>query len=233
MTIKKSAHALETDELLNLLDTKEVIDDKTVQYKNDVLGFISTFAIEPGEDRIKQYTLFSIYKVWSKSPIKKTDFLREMQTFLESTNLKGCAAFYINQSAIKLTHSAYKHYTNENLKLKGRSWSKQFENFLKFHNLSSGDRWIHQEILYFIYDKYAHATGLDEHTRTYMSKNVFFVYCKLYLKQKVTKHGLLYAISDNIQSFFQIDQLARMEMEYAKQEEKVPKKRRKAPRPKP
>lgn len=229
-SIKKSAHTLETDELLELLEKKEVVEDKAVEYKNDVLGFISTFGIEHGEEKMKQHTLFTIYRVWSKNPLKKTEFLTEMRQYLQSTRIRQAMAFFVNQSAIKLTHSAYKYYTNENIRFNSRPWAKHFENFLKFHSLSPGERWIHGNILYFIYDKYCHATGLDKSPSTYMSKDNFLMYCKLFLRQKHTKNGTLYAISDNIQSFFQIGQLARMEAEYAKKE-KDKTKYRKTSRP--
>lgn len=226
---KKSAHTLETDELLDLLDKKEVTEDKVTEFTDDVLGFISTFGLEHGAEKIKQHTLFTIYRVWSKNPIKKTAFLSQMREYFETTDFRYTTGFLINQSAIKLTHAAYKFYTNENIRLTSRPWAKHFENFLKFHNLSPGERWINGNILYFIYDKYCHATGLDKVETLHMSKDTFLLYCKVYLKNKKTRKGSLYAISDNIQSFFQIGQLARMEVEYAKKE-KVQTKYRKTSR---
>lgn len=229
MSTKKSAHTLDTDELLDLLDNKEVVEDTTIEYKNDVLSFISTFALEAGTEKIKQHTLFTIYKVWSKEPLKKTAFLSQMRGYFEITTIRHSTAFLINQSAIKLTHAAYKFYSNENFRLTSKPWAKHFENFLKFHNLSPGKRWINGNILYFIYDKYCHATGLDKNAASYMAKDTFLLYCKVYLEFKTTTKGVLYAISDNIQSFFQIGQLARMEQEYAK-EEKAQTGRRKTSR---
>ena len=230
MSVKKSPHSLKTDELLDLLDGKEVIEDVKVEYKNDILGFISTFGIEPGEEKIKQHTLFTIYKAWSQDPLKKTEFLAQMRDFLPTSRISNSYGFAINQSAIKLTHAAYKHFTNENHQLSGRRRTKHFENFLKFHSLTPGERWIHFEILYFIYDKYCHATGLDEHHTMYLTKEAFPAYCKLFLRHKNTKHGTLYGLSNNIESFFQIGQLQRMEIEYSKDVKKEkPKKRRKTP----
>jgi len=229
-TLKKSAHTLTSEELLQSIEEDSSTIEGTVAFRNDVLLFISTFGIEPGTDKIKQHTLFTIYKAWSKEAIKKTEFLSEMRNFLEVTKINNSAAFLANQSAIKLTHDAYKHYSNENVRIKSKTWASHYENFLRFHSLSPGKYWIHGEILYFIYDKYTHATGLDRNSMTYMGKDTFDVYCKLYLERKLTKHGKYYAVSDNIQQFFQIGQLERMNAEYSK--EKTQKKPSKRPRKK-
>jgi hypothetical protein len=197
--------------------------------------FISTFGIEPGEDKVKQHTLYTIYKAWSQDALKKNDFIHQMRDFFEVVFIGQSRGFGINQSAIKLTHDAYKHFSNERVREKSKTWATHFENFLRFHSLSPGKYWIHGEILFFIYDKYTHATGLDKNASTHMGKKTFDIYCKLYLEQKKTKHGKYYAISDNIQGFFQVDQLERMNKEYAKEEnkKKPSQKRRSSTKPKP
>ena len=45
--LKKSAHVLETEELLDLIDKDDSEVEPALVFKNDVLSFISTFAIEP------------------------------------------------------------------------------------------------------------------------------------------------------------------------------------------
>lgn len=216
--LKKSAHTLGTDELLEMLEENNVLQDAPIVYKNDVLTFISAFGIEPGREKIKQHTLFTIYKAWSQNPMKKQEFLKEMRNFLPSCQVSAARAFSINHSAIKLTHEAYKHYTNENIRLKSKHWAIHYENFLKFHALTPGKYWIYADMLYFIYDKYTHATGLDKTGVHHMTSNTFSVYSKIYLKHKKTKNGIKYAVSDNIQGFFQIGQLERMNKAHEKED---------------
>jgi len=225
--LKQSAHTLETDELLKLLEETEVKTDEPVQFEDDVLNFIATFTIEPGNEKIKQHTLYLIYKAWSQNPLKKMVFLNKMRNYFESCQVSGSAGYLINQNAIKLTHSAYKYFSNRNIRINSKAWAKHFENFLKFHALDKGNFWIHQEILYFIYDKFCYATGLANHSSKHFSKPTFFIYCQLYLPTKKTKKGILYGVTDNIQNFFQIGQLERMQKEYEKEKKKPKKRKRK------
>lgn len=223
---KVTPNSLETEELLELIeDAESQVEPQLTVYKNDILAFISTFDIQPGEDKIKAHTLYSIYKVWSKDAILKRQFCLAISQFFELN-----AGFYkINQNAIKLTHEAYSKFKKENRKLKSKHWTNHFENFLLFYSLKSEDFWIDAPLLYFIYDKYAHHTGLDNHINTYMGKEVFYNYANLFLRYKKTKHGTVYAVSKNILNQFQPDQFERMRKAYA-QDQKKPKKQRRKPR---
>ncbi len=227
--VKKSTHSLDTEELLGILETDETPQGEAeIVYKNDMLTFISTFALEAGENKIKQHTLYNIYKAWSKDPVKKSEFILEMANIFDTTQAKTSTCYLLNSSAIKLTHDAYKYYTNEaTVRPTSKIWKQHFENFLKFHSLTPGPYWVHANILYFIYDKYCHATGLDRSSKTYMGKATFFLYCSTYLeRKKYGRKGRYYGISDNIKSFFQIDQLQRMEAQYAQTNQAKPKKAR-------
>lgn len=214
--LKQSAHTIDTDELIKLLEEQEVIEDGPIDYEHDVLNFIATFNLEPGTERVKQHTLYLIYKAWSKNPLKKREFQAKMQDYFESTKTKS--SFYlINQNSVKLTHSAYKYFTNRNIRLNSKTWAKHFENFLKFHSLTKGDTYIDYRILYFIYDKFCYATGLYKAPHSRLGEKSFKIYCKLYLPEKITKHGTLYGVSPNIEQFFQVGQLARMKDQYEKE----------------
>lgn len=221
---KVAPNSLETDELLELI--KDAEPQSEVQqpiYKNDVLAFLSTFDIQPGEDKIKKHTLFSIYKVWSQDALLKNAFYTAISYFLELEN----GSYKVNQNAIKLTHEAYSRFKHENKRLKSKHWTRHFEDFLLFYALKSDNFWIEAPILYFIYDKYAHERGLDKSTRTHMGQQVFYSYANLFLKYKKTKHGTVYAVSENILNQFQPDQYNRMVKAYGEDQKKPKKQRRK------
>ena len=230
--LKTSAHTLETDELLELLQQEQLTEEGPVDYQDDVLNFIATFTIEPGTERIKQHTLYMIYKAWSKDPISKGQFQVKMGNYFESAKISNSGAYLINQNAIKLTHAAYKYFSNKNVRINSKAWAKHYENFLKFHSLTKGDHWIHEEILYFIYDRFCHMTGIDKHPSQHLSKETFRIYSRIYLPEKDTKRGRLFGVSDNIVNFFQIGQLERMKKEYEKEEVKKKPKRKRRPRSK-
>jgi hypothetical protein len=236
MTVRKTANFIETEELLKLLEEPQLNQETPdILYKNDILSFISVFNIQSGEDRIKKNTLYSIYRVWSKNPIPSKDFHLEMFKFLPVCQVQNAAGYNINQNAIKLTHEAYSLFKQQKVRtLKSKRWTQHFENFLLFHALTSGNFWLESDILYFIYDKYTHERGLDRTVHLYMTKEVFYIYADIFLKHKITKYGKMYGISENIQNFFQPDQLARMQKAHAKEiiEKDKPKSKRKTSKPK-
>lgn len=235
--IKKSPNALETNELLDLLDKTTPVKDEPesigLNYKNDTLNFLSVFNIQDGQDKIKKNTLYAIYRVWSKDPISPKDFHMEMKKFLAGTQLNNSVGYRINNNAIKLTHEAYSKFKQENNKLKSKFWTSHFEDFLLFNALKSGTFWIEAPILYFVYDKYAHERGLDRTGKTYMSREVFYAYADLFLKYKKTKDGKIYGLTESITNMFQDGQLERMRITHIKDEKKKkaePKKSSRKPR---
>lgn len=224
MSVKKTTKALDTEELLKILEDNksDLKEENEILYENDILEFLSTLKIEPGEDKIKKYTLYSIYKVWSKDAVTKKEFYIELDAFLPTTSITGTVAYKINNNAIKLTQAAYSHFKKENVRLKSKFWAKHFENFLDYHSLKSGNHWINRSLLYFLYKQYTKDLKLDKSITMYLSKNNFYTYCEIFLKQKITKNGKLYAVSDNIMNFFKDDGQLKMKEKNAKKDKTGP-----------
>lgn len=224
--IKKTATQVQTEELLNLLDEDNTSDEVNyTEYKNDILQFISVFNLKPGEEYIKAFTLYSIYKVWSKTPISKTAFYSEICKYFESLNGKG---YKINRNAIQLTHEAYVKFEKKKIRLKSKYWTKHFEDFILYYSIKNGSFWLEDEILYFLYDKYTYERNILNTNR--LSKELFFTYADLFFKHKITKTGKVYSVTDNITVLFQQGQLQRMQSSYAEEKKKAkPKKSTRKP----
>jgi hypothetical protein len=229
-SIKKTPSQVETEELLDLLNqTDNVQESNNLEYKNDILNFISVFNIQQGEETIKPFTLYSIYKVWSKEPITKTQFHIEINKYFDN---KG-NGYLINRNAIQLTHEAYLKFDQKKRKLKSKFWANHYEDFLLYHSLKNGTFWLEADILYFLYDKYTHERGLDKNSATHMSKDVFFTYSDVFLKYKTTKKGKVYSVTENIKNFFQPGQLQRMKESYGEEKKKAKKSKKSARTPRP
>lgn len=213
-----------TEDLLAALDKPDEIreTEEILEYTNDILPFFSSLGITAGEVRIKKTTLHSIYRAWSKTPMNKTQFMLEIAKFLPVINAQFVT---INKNAIKLTHEAYKKFNKENKRIKSKHWARHFEDFLNYHSLERGEYWLEVDIFYFLYDKYLNKLKLDNHG-SFLAKEMFIYYADVFLKSKLTVHGKMYGVSENVTTFFQPDQLERMRKEYANQEEKPKKKRR-------
>lgn len=222
--LKKTANQADTDELLDILNNSQEDITNYTEYKNDILTFISVFNIQNGEEKIKAYTLYSIYKVWSKEALTKTQFYNEFNKFFYSTS----GSYFINRNAIQLTHEAYNKFKQEKIRLKSKFWSKHFEDFLLYHSIKSESYWLESDLLYFLYDKYTHERGLDKNSSTHMGKDTFSTYANIFLKSKVTKNGKVYLVSENVKQFFQKGQLERMKDEKAKEQKKKTKPKKSA-----
>lgn len=215
---KKAPQTHKTDDLLKVAEDATIkTPDNIIPYKNDILTFIATFDIQSGPDKIKKTTLFSIYKVWSKTPIKRQEFYNELAKFLENTKIRDSHAFKINQNAIKLTHAAYKEFQREGTKLTSKYWTKHFENFLSLYQLKPGEFWIEDSLLYFIYDKYTHEMKMDDTNKSVMKEKLFYNYANLFLPKRVTRYGKVYGVTQNIEVQFQPGQLERMKTAYEKE----------------
>lgn len=226
MKLKKAPNQLSTEELLEQLsnpleEPKEKEIPEIINYKNDVMGFLSTFQILPGKEAIKKHVFFAIYKSWSRSPLDRKSFECEINRLFISNNKQ----YYINQNTIKLTYEAYTKFKKERKQLKSKHWAKHYQRFLDYYSLTPGTFWIEKDILYYIYDKYSHNILNKKNNRGTLGTESFFKFCDVFLKQKIVKGGIIYGLSDNIQNCFEPGQLERMRKEYVKK--KAPKKRNK------
>lgn len=228
--IKKAPNTLETEELLDLLDLKDEAGQPSelgFTYKNDIITFISIFNLKPGEDVVKSFTLYSIYKVWSKNPVSKTVFYNELNSFLPNTTQ---GHFKLNQNAIKLTHEAYSRFKQENRRLKNKKWAAHFEDFLLFYALKNENYWLEDYLLRKVYLKYAEERNILDNIGTFMGELVFSVYADLFLKYKKTKTGKVYSVSENVLNHFKPGQLERLRKAYAKEQQRKEKKSKRSSR---
>ena len=238
--MKKLPHTVDTDELLKLINQSPAASPENtdtlpevIEYKNDIMSFLSTFNIQEGDKRIKKNLLYSIYKAWSGDPCKRKDFILELSAMLPtSADTAGAPQFKINQNAVKLTYDVYTKYVDEYKVLKSKKYASHFEDFLNYFSLKSDGYWIELKLLYFLYDKYTFLIGYPGRILTLRH---FEKFCTLHLKKKVTSAGKVYELSPNITNFFQPGQLERMKKEHAKERKKeisakVPKKRSRASR---
>lgn len=225
---KKLPHTLDTDSLIDLLKNPPVDAPQNeakegiflITKEDDVLGFMATFNILPGEEKVKKNLFYSIYKSWSKDPVKKDEFLNKVTKFIETNR----AYFLLNQNAVKLTYDVYLKFKDEHKLVKSKAKANNFQDFLKYYALNAGEYWLNAEIFYFLYDKYINDKGL--HTRQ-LSKYQFELFCKLHFRSKLTVHGRVYGLSNNVVNFYQPNQLERMKATHLYEEEKPKKKKQK------
>lgn len=231
---KKLPHELDTNDLLALIeqnqpvlvelkdtDTPEIIEDH--EKHGDVLSFLSQFNIIGGTNPIRKNLLYSIYKAWSVGPLKRKDFISSCNELLVNGQFN---TYLINQNAIKLTYDAYVKFKKHFSVIKSQKFAVQFQDYLNHYSITGGEYWIHVNILFFLYDKF---TNEKKYQRS-LKLQFFDQFCKLHLKLKVTSKGKMYAVSPNIEGFFQPGQLDRMKVTYAhkeKQEKEVKARKRK------
>ena len=221
---KRLPHEIDTETLLSVIDKNqsddtikrpdseipEIVEDH--EKYGDILSFLSEFNIVNGENYIKKTLLYSIYKAWSVAPLKKKEFLQHCNELLVSGINQN--NYKVNQNSIKLTYDAYMKFKKHYKTIKSQKLATQFQDFIDYYSLKDDNYWIHVNILYFLYDKFTYE---KKYNRTLKLK-FFDQFCKLHFKLKVTDAGKMYAVSQNVESFFQPGQLDRMKVTYANQE---------------
>lgn len=166
-------------DLLELLNSKA--DHKYIVTSSltndDIVMFLSTFNIKPGKEPIQARGLYKLYKDWSKSPINQYSFAHTLNKYYKRQGLY----YLINLDVLDLAKSALDIIKKPNKrKTVRKSWRIHFQSFVDRYSLKSGNFYVNDFILYYLYDKWTY----DNRVRGRLGKEQFNEFCKLYFKLK-------------------------------------------------
>lgn len=138
----------ELDELLKLAESETYEED--TQSKNDIVAFLSTFQIKPGPNIIRLQLLYELYSLWSKNPITKNRFGKELNKFLISS---AHHTYRLNAAAFKLSKKAYDLLQEKTCdKTKSKKYKRHFEAFIKHYELKKGTFYLEWFVIHYLYD---------------------------------------------------------------------------------
>lgn len=195
------------EELLKILEQAgtEVIDTSKdftkprqsteLKYENDVPIFLAELNIHPGDKRVRTHVFYRLYKMWSKDPINKDKFYRELSGIIPTVS--GCV--YLNMDTIHVKSATIKQYQDKSKKVSRAFKKKHMDDFLAYYNLKEGSTWTSAQLLGFLYDKWAH-----NNNRRKLAHATFTSYLELYFDKRITHNEYVYyAVSNNIRKIVQ------------------------------
>lgn len=157
MSKKTPISQISDDDLLKLLkvDPQSISSTNKVteylEYKNDVLDFISSINLKAGDNKITSKLLYKAYTRWSDKPIGHNAFTKELTDFF----VYNQQYFLLNIKPLQLKKLITKE-THPMSKTRMRSLGKHFQQFIKFYDLKSGGLYLKDIVLYNLYDKWAY-----------------------------------------------------------------------------
>ncbi len=178
---KKKIDLDNIEELIKIATTEEEIISPRVN--NDIITFFNYFNIKPGKFKIKNEILYSIYRHWSKDPKERIPFISFVNKILEKDSRQNN---FISVESIKLHQNLYE-FLNKNLKpvKKVRNFKNHFESFLNYYNFKSGDFFVKESSMYYLYDKWTY----ENKNKNPIGEITLLKFCNMYLPTKTVKEN--------------------------------------------
>lgn len=185
MNITKLPSTISTEDLLKELEktpVQEQLEIPKPKKENDIMRFLTTFNIEPGDQMIERKIIYKLYEQYSQDPVGEKKFYKLLAKYITTTNGKRTRVFFnINQKSLDLSEKV----TNL-LKPRTRPSTKMiplqmhFNNFVKKYELKAGKKpnfiWVSTKVLYDLYDEWVFAIRKKKP----LSYKEFTNFCKIY-----------------------------------------------------
>lgn len=190
--MKQIPTTISTEDLLKELEkTPEVVEEvkSKATKSNEILNFLYTFNVEPGNFEIERKIIYNLYKNYSDKPMGEKRFYKQLEQYLTTTKGKRTRVFFnINQKSLDLSEKV----TNL-LKPRTRPSTKMiplqmhFNNFVKKYGFKAGTKpnfiWVSVKVLYDMYDEWVY----EIRKKKPLGYKEFTNFCKIYFP--VSKEG--------------------------------------------
>jgi hypothetical protein len=187
----KTLTELDTNDLLKVLEgnTRKV---SNLNYKNDVLDFLSTYQIENGDNGIVFNLIYEVYRKWSNKPLGNRAFCYELRKLLPYLPYGNNNLYMVNKPRDFFLQKTLSKKLN---KTKSKSWFKHFEVFIQKYDLKSGSFYIKDIVLYNLYDKSIY----ESNKKARLSVSNFVKFCRLFFfKPKFIKGHEWFGVNNNV-----------------------------------
>lgn len=192
---RKAPNTLTDKELLDLIgeDTPGPNQSPIIEYKNDLMEFLSVYNIKEGYIKVSSNLLYKLYREWSNSPIQKKTFTEEMCQLFTYKRYGIGRFLLLNIKAFQLAQQ-YSKLMKPIDKTKRKGWKQHFDRYLEKYSIKSGGFFVKYTVLYNLYDKWVyknknrHPLGIDQ----------FKNFCKLYFDYKTVQKCYWFSVDKSI-----------------------------------
>jgi arginyl-tRNA--protein-N-Asp/Glu arginylyltransferase len=179
MESPKLPNNINTEDLLKQLDTKETVvaQEDSHKYPNDIIPFLTFYNLKEGTNLVRVKLLYLLYTRWSKSPLTRAQFGHQLGNYF----IVDRAATRLNETAFNITDKAYRLLLEKSRdRVKAKSWSTHFQNFIKNYDLKPGTYFIESFVLYYLYDSWVYKNKKKQP----LSERQFRAFLKLHFENR-------------------------------------------------
>lgn len=198
---KKLLNQLDIDELLESVTTNDDNNplSKILDY-NEVLKFLTTFNIQPGEHLVHVDLMYQYYKQWTlEEDINKITVTKRIKRYIPLEKKGHNNYFLINKDSIKFSEDVLSYLTSlrKRDKINSKHWGTHFQNFMRFNHIKEGNLYIEAYILHQLYDDWTYRRKLKEPTGK-LGWKTFKQFCRMYLPIKIKNNTLYIGVTKDI-----------------------------------
>lgn len=194
---KKLPHEIDTEELLNLVDSKEEFVEEAkneiTEDEHSILAFLSFYNIKHGNEKIPCTLLYEIYKRWAKEKISKDLFFKSVSLYLIRGKTGVHNYYQINMDALTLSKKALDLLKKKPNRTKSKTAKVHFDSFLSHYKITKGTDRVGLEYLYKLYDKWHY----EKKPKSRLGKGQLKKFLRLYFDYKISNGQDYYRIRIN------------------------------------
>jgi hypothetical protein len=186
---KKLLNKEELSALLTVAEEDGDVIDADV-FDSDVPNFLISANIEQGEYLAHQKSLYDLYVSYSPRPLSVSLFFLQLRLYLPRKD----QYFFVNKTSLELLKalaSSKKKRTTLSHFAK-----KQFDLFIKEHEIESGELWIEEKKIESLFDRWV----LFTRKKRTVSKAALVSFMSVFFENRITKKGRLFKIKEPLTS---------------------------------
>lgn len=177
--LSKLPSELSEEELLQKALSEESIEKEPI---NNVVAFLLYYKIEPGAFSVKRHVLHTLYKAYTKEPLRTALFYLEMNKYLPT----GKYVYFINRNALDIGQKTFETLQTHYTAIKSPAFRLHFENYIKNIGIKDGRTWVSSELLFKEYQNWC-----SSHKRKQqINITNFRKFLKLYFRKIKIVHGI-------------------------------------------
>jgi len=163
--MKQLPSTISTDDLLKQLENEKPFVEKNdkepskrrPKKESEILSFLNTFNIQPGDERIHGRIIYNLYKKYADDPLSEIKFYNRLINYIKIHQ----GYFFVNQKSLDLSERVIAFLTpTPRPKTKIVPLQIHFNNFIKKFDLKSGKAphhiWVSLKTLYDLYDEWTY-----------------------------------------------------------------------------
>ncbi len=206
--MNKLSTELSNEELLNLLETKDLSNKK--EYENPYLNFISKYNIQSGTFEVPTKVLLELYQI-DHPRVGQTGFTKNLKKYIDWKMNRNILTFLINKNILEISSSVEKLLKKRKPGNKVvRDRKRHMEAFLETFNLKPGNTSIEVAVLVDLYDRWCY-----KYKRKKIHNNEFYSLLPIYLPYVNKKY---YKVHDDLFKVVSLETIKRITNRNAKKE---------------